>query len=134
MAVVGKKKKTTTKQKKTLETKFTSDSQRVDEVVKLRDTLSPEDLLQLETISRDVENAKLLLNLEEQSLRNMLLEEALIKVNIEKQRQVVANRDQRYKLLNDRFTINKKEIWSSYGIGEKEGLGYDPKTGKIVRK
>lgn len=131
MAVVKKKRPTKKVTKKS--SKKTTEKQHLDETRKIRDTLSPEHLLQLETISRDIENAKLLMNLEEQSLANMNLNLQILESSIEKQRSVVNERSKRYSLLQQRFVLIKKDIWKEYDIKENEGLGYDPKTGVIAR-
>jgi hypothetical protein len=136
MAVVKKKrpvKKTAKKVPKKRSSKKVEASAPVDEPKKIRDTLTSGHLLQLETIGRDIENAKLLMNVEEQALANMKLNLRILETNIEKQALVVNERSQRYKLLQDRFVLVKKEIWEEYGIKENDGLGYNPKTGEIAR-
>ena len=95
--------------------------------------LSPDHLLQLETMSRDIDNAKLTMALEEQSLANMQLKLKILSDNIEKQRKVVAEKASRYDSMKIKFTGIKKEIFPVYGFKEHEGLGYDPLTGTIVR-
>lgn len=101
--------------------------------VETKDTLDSMHLLQLETMSRDIENAKLLMALEEQALRNMQLENALMIVKIERQKAALAAKAGQYEASKQKFETIKKEIWPRYGFSETDGLGYDTLTGKIVR-
>lgn len=99
-----------------------------------KDTLSPDHLKYLEVFSRDTENAKLSMALEEQSLRNMLLSLELLQIKIEKQRVLLASKDQKYKISVEKFTNYKKEIWPEYGLNISEPMGYDPISGEIKRQ
>lgn len=100
----------------------------------IKDTLSHEHLKYLEVFSRDTENAKLSMALEEQSLRNMLLSLELLQIKIEKQRILLASKDQKYKISVEKFTNYKKEIWPEYGLNISEPMGYDPISGEIKRQ
>jgi hypothetical protein len=97
------------------------------------EVLNSEHLLALETMSRDLENAKLLMALEEQSLANMELKLKILSDSIIKQRAVVREKAERYEGEKKKYTSYKKQIWPLYGFKEEEGLGYDPLTGNIVR-
>lgn len=97
------------------------------------ESLHPDHLLKIETSQRDIENAKLLMAVEEQTLRNLHLEFELLKNKIEKQSQLVSHCSQKYELQKTKFFNYKKEIWPLYGLSINEGLSYDPITGLIKR-
>lgn len=97
------------------------------------DSLSSSHLLALETMSRDIEMAKLRTSVEEQSLKNMTLELQLLSNKIEKQKLVVQNRANDYEVQQKKFQEYKRQLWPQYGFNEHAGLGYDPVTGKIVK-
>lgn len=96
-------------------------------------TLHPDHLRQLEVISRDVENARLLMLVEEQSLRNMLLEATLLQQKIDKQKSYVREKSIFYTNSGKQFEAIKSELWPQYGFNLSEGLGYDPITGEIKK-
>jgi hypothetical protein len=123
------------KRKVITESKVETSTQEVKEVKpEIKDTLSHEHLKYLEVFSRDTENAKLSMALEEQSLRNMLLSLELLQIKIEKQRILLASKDQKYKISVEKFTNYKKEIWPDYGLNISEPMGYDPISGEIKRQ
>jgi len=123
------------KRKLNTESKVETPLQEVKEVKPvIKDTLSHEHLKYLEVFSRDTENAKLSMALEEQSLRNMLLSLELLQIKIEKQRVLLASKDQKYKISVEKFTNYKKEIWPEYGLNISEPMGYDPISGEIKRQ
>lgn len=123
------------KRKLNTESKVETPLQEVKEVKPVvKDTLSHEHLKYLEVFSRDTENAKLSMALEEQSLRNMLLSLELLQIKIEKQRILLASKDQKYKISVEKFTNYKKEIWPEYGLNISEPMGYDPISGEIKRQ
>ena len=123
------------KRKLNTESKVETPLQEVKEVKPgIKDTLSHEHLKYLEVFSRDTENAKLSMALEEQSLRNMLLSLELLQIKIEKQRILLASKDQKYKISVEKFTNYKKEIWPEYGLNISEPMGYDPISGEIKRQ
>jgi len=123
------------KRKLNVESKVETSLQEVKEVNPvIKDTLSHEHLKYLEVFSRDTENAKLSMALEEQSLRNMLLSLELLQIKIEKQRILLASKDQKYKISVEKFTNYKKEIWPEYGLNISEPMGYDPISGEIKRQ
>lgn len=95
--------------------------------------LHPEHLRQLEVTVRDVENARLMMAVEEQSLRNMILELQLLQQKVEKQKQHLQQRAVFYDNSTKQFKQLKSELWPQYGFGQDEGLGYDPATGEIKR-
>jgi hypothetical protein len=97
------------------------------------EVLAPDHLLLLETISRDVENSKLSMALEEQALSNMQLQLNLLYDKIEKQKAVVISKAQKYEKTKQQYISLKKDIFPLYGFKENEGMGYDPVSGKIVR-
>lgn len=122
------------KRKLNTESKVETKVEEIKEVKPIaKDTLSPDHLKYLEVFSRDTENAKLSMALEEQSLRNMLLSLELLQIKIEKQRVLLASKDQKYKISVEKFTNYKKEIWPEYGLNISEPMGYDPISGEIKR-
>lgn len=96
-------------------------------------SLHHEHLRQLEVMARDVENAKLRMALEEQSLRNMILESQILQQKVEKQKQYLQQHAAFYDNSTKQFKQLKSELWPQYGFGQDEGLGYDPATGEIKR-
>lgn len=94
--------------------------------------LSVGDLKDLEIMSRDLENAKLMLSIEEQSLRNSALEYKILEMRIEKQRKLLEERDQAYKNKKKEQTALIKSIAPKYGLQEGAQFGYNPSTGAIV--
>ena len=106
----------------------------VQESASTTDKLSTQDLLKCETLSRDVVNAKLLMNLEEQSLRNMLLEHALLSLKIEKQKQTLNEKATEYGNKRKLYGMYTSEMWPRYGLDSaKSSLGYNDETGEIVK-
>jgi len=97
-----------------------------------KEFLHPDHLRQLETLDRDVEIAKLQMAVEEQSLRNMVLEHNLLLSKIEKQKLALMEKAKSYDTIKAGFTNFKKDLWPQYGFNEADGLGYNPNTGKIV--
>jgi len=95
--------------------------------------LSQEHLKQLEITIRDIENAKLTVAIEEQSLRNMMLEQQLLEQKVQKQKQTLQQRAVFYDTISSQFKQIKSELWPQYGFSQTEGLGYDPATGEIKR-
>lgn len=91
-------------------------------------------LLQLETIGRDVEKFRLLMNVEEQNLRNLVLERQILDAKIEKLKIVLNERARDYAQAVEGFKRFKAELWPQYGLKEADGLGYNPMTGEIVRQ
>ena len=123
------------KRKLKTESKVETPLQEVKEVKPvIKDTLSHEHLKYLEVFSRDTENAKLSMALEEQSLRNMLLSLELLQIKIEKQRILLASKDQKYKISVEKFTNYKKEIWPEYGLNISDPMGYDSISGELQRQ
>lgn len=96
--------------------------------------LSPDDLLKCETLTRDITNAKLAMHLEEQALRNMLLESELLKIKIEKQKELLALKSSLYDRSKNIYNSYVGEMWPKYGIDpQAEKIGYDDTTGKIIK-
>lgn len=97
--------------------------------------LSSNDLLKCETMSRDVVNAKLLMHVEEQSLKNMLLEHTLLGIKIEKQKSLLKQKAEEYEGKKKLYSQFTDSMWPKYGL-EKSGelsLGYNDETGEIVK-
>lgn len=114
-----------TKQKENVETPA--------EIPSEKDFLNPEHLRMLEVISRDIENAKLTMALEEQALVNMTLQLEILQNKIEKQKLFVSSKAQRFELAKQKYISFKKDIWPMYGLDESKPMAYDPSSGKIQR-
>ena len=96
--------------------------------------LASDHLLSLEVLSRDLENSRLVMAIEEQALANLELQLRILTDKIEKQKIALVDRAKRYEAVKVKFTNTKKELWPLYGFKENEGLGYDPLTGMIHRQ
>jgi len=94
-------------------------------------TLSQDHLRKLETGSRDVDNAKLLMAIEEQSLVNTILKSELITLAMAKQREIVKSKAAEYELAKKRYETLKKEVFVTYSL-PGDNFGYDTDTGRIV--
>jgi hypothetical protein len=95
--------------------------------------LSSDDLLKCETLSRDITNSRLLMNLEEQSLRNMILESELLKNKIEKQRLLVREKAESYENEKKMYRLYVEDMWARYGFDPNStSVGYNDTTGEII--
>jgi hypothetical protein len=103
------------------------------ELLREKDFLDPDHLRSLEVISRDIENAKLTMALEEQALANMTLQLEILQNKIEKQKLFVSSKAQKFELAKQKYVNFKKDIWPMYGLSESQPLAYDPLSGKIQR-
>jgi len=96
--------------------------------------LSSGDLLKCETLSRDVENSKLLMFVEEQALRNLILEYKLLENKIQKQKELLGQKANEHDLVKKRYNQYMSSMWTQYGIDTADkSLGYNPETGEIVK-
>lgn len=96
--------------------------------------LSPQDLLKCETLSRDIQNSKLAMGVEEQYLKNLLLESELLKFRIEKQKMQLLEKSKLYEGSKLIYNSYVAEMWPRYGIDkDATSVGYDDITGKIVK-
>jgi hypothetical protein len=105
----------------------------VKKISKVLGTLEADDLIKLETFSKDVLIAKMGMNLEEQSLRNMILENELLKTKIISQRELVKGKADRFEVYKNKYVEYKKSINPKYGLSENEPMGYNPDTGEIIK-
>lgn len=126
MAVVKKKK--IKEEKKPLEV-----VEVVEQEVKVPEELHRDHLLALETMGRDIENARIMVLMEEQNYSNMQLRLKILSDTMEKQKILVNEKVQKYENTKIKYVQFKKDIWHQYGFKENESMGYDPLTGKIVR-
>lgn len=99
----------------------------------ISDTLEPDHLRMVEVFGLEIENAKLQMAVEEQSLVNLQLSLENLQSKIESQKVLVNNKAQKYELAKQKFTNYKKQIWPIYGLNENEPMSYDRSSGKIVR-
>lgn len=95
--------------------------------------LHADHLRQLEVVSRDVENARLLMSIEEQSLKNITLELELMKIKLDRQKQNLGQAASNYNNSVLAFKKLKSDMWPLYGLKLEDGLGYDPNTGEISK-
>lgn len=93
--------------------------------------LAPTHLLQLEVGEREIQKCKLAMAVEEQALRNMLLSQELLRLNIEKQKTVLASKSVEYDASKSRYSTLKVEIFEIYKLTEDK-FGYNPHTGAIL--
>ena len=121
----------TTRRKITIKEEIKPEPEVVSATPSFPEVLAAEHLLQLEVKSRDIENAKLLMAVEEQSLKNMLLEQQILQQKVEKQKLLLQQRAIYYDNMAKQFRQLKAELWPQYGFSSEEGLGYDPATGEI---
>lgn len=96
-------------------------------------TLSSEHLRVIEVTERDIQIAKLEMVTEEQAYNNMVLSLRILETKIEKQKELLSSKAQKYEISKKRYVAMKKEIWPLYGLEESAGLGYHPDTGEIVK-
>ena len=97
------------------------------------DILEPNDLRQLENLSKDVIISQKDMLIEEQYLRNLKLEFELFQQKLIKQNELVKTKAEKYENLKVRYSTYRNEIGPKYGLKEGEPLGYNPDTGEIVR-
>lgn len=105
----------------------------VEQEVKVPEELHKDHLLALETMSRDIENARITAVMEEQNYSNMQLRLKILSDTMEKQKILVNEKVQKYENTKNKYIQFKRDIWHQYGFKEHESMGYDPLTGKIVR-
>ena len=72
-----------------------------------KEFLEADHLRALEIVSRDVENSKLHMAVEEQSLANLELQLKILHSTIEKQRLVVSSRSQKYEATKQKYIAYK---------------------------
>src|SRR4051812_25751176 len=94
--------------------------------------LTSSDLYALTDKSHNTRHVKMLMALEEQRLRNMLLEKTLLEHNIQKQEALRNARHGEYLNSSKQFSQFKQELWKKYGLDDAKDYGYDAISGKIV--
>lgn len=124
---------TTSRRKKNAQGHNTEEKVQQEVVLKDKKFLEAPHLLQIETSGRDVENKKLLMAVEEQNLKNLLLERQLLDAKIEKLKIVLNERAKDYSMEVEKFKQLKRSLWAMYGFKEDEGMGYNPLTGELVK-
>jgi DUF438 domain-containing protein len=95
-------------------------------------TLSPNHLLQLETLSREIEIARLQRTIREQELKNKALEQKVAAFELEALQRAVAQADATHESKKKARNALVLSIKESYGISDN--FGYNPETGMIVRE
>ena len=97
----------------------------------VKDALSPDHLRQLETLSRDIEIARLQRTIKEHELKQKTLEQKIVAYEIEALQRGLVQLDVTHeskKKLRSSLVFSFKE---AYGISDN--FGYNPETGMIVR-
>jgi 2-polyprenyl-6-methoxyphenol hydroxylase-like FAD-dependent oxidoreductase len=89
--------------------------------------LSPDEHRAVEKMPLVIENAKLLMALEEQALKNMLLELRLLEQKIEKQKIIVSERHSRYNSEKERYGLVIGDIMKSHKL-DSEKFSYNNDT------
>lgn len=93
--------------------------------------LSHHEHLLVETSPLAVENAKLLMAVEEQSLANMLLEQKLLEAKIQSQKQRVMDCHSKYNSEKTKHAAIIGEIIKNHGL-KSEKFSYNNDTGEII--
>lgn len=96
--------------------------------------LAPDHLLKLETLQRDIENAKLNMALQEQYLQNLLLDFKIRETAIEKQRLCLQQIAKEYEAKKSGYASYKRDVFPLYDVKEDQPLSYNPETGEIVKE
>ena len=123
-------KKTKKTRKKVAEIKVVKDVVKtVPEVPKF---LHHSDLTRLQVLGEEVRSSSLEMALNEQIMKNMVLQKEKIELEIEKQRQKVVSVHQAYVDKSKERSGFVKEIAPIYGAKEGENFGYIPDTGEVV--
>lgn len=94
--------------------------------------LAASDLLTLECTQRDIENFRLKMAVEEQSLQTMVLTQEILKSKIEKQKLLLQEKSREYENAKSKYGKIKAEIFEKYSL-PGDNFGYDTVTGKIVQ-
>ena len=97
----------------------------------IKDYLTKEHILKLESFSKDIEIAKLTLLGSDQVLKNLRLELKLFETQIQKQESLVGEKSKAYENTKQKMQSFVKEISPEYGVTGQ--FGYDPDSGQIKR-
>lgn len=93
--------------------------------------LNSQEILKVETAPLQVENAKYFMAIQEQSLANMLLEQKLLNIKIDKQKQIVQDAAQKYQQAKDAYNVTIRDIMKNHSL-TSEKFGYNSDTGEII--
>jgi hypothetical protein len=93
--------------------------------------LSPDDHRQILVLPKEVENAQLLMAVEEQALKNLLLEHKLLEINIQKQKEAVVQKSSAYENMKKKYNLIIRDISNKYDL-KGEHFSYDNETGKLI--
>ncbi len=97
------------------------------------DHLHPDHLRSLEVSERDVQNAKLLMAVEEQHLKNLMLQSKIAELEIEKQKLRLEAISQKFEIEKKKYHNIKNDIFVAYPVLQNQkSLSYDSITGKII--
>lgn len=111
----------------------TSRRKKVQPVDERKEFLDSSHLLRVETLQRDVINARLAMAVEEQALKNMALELKILENDIEKKKILVSSKAQKYEIEKQKLENLKRDLFKEYGFKENENLAYNAEDGKIIR-
>lgn len=102
-----------------------------EQIVGEKKILTNQELIKVETTPLEVENSKLLMAVEEQNLRNLLLEQKLLESKIEKQKQSVERAHAKYAQSKQKYESIIGGIMQNHGLSS-EKFGYNSETGEII--
>ena len=97
----------------------------------VKNFLSADDFRLVETVYRDVDNYKLKIHVEEQALKNMYLELAILDLKIVKQRMTVKHASDSYENKKESYKKMVLGMIKKYNIDDNDRFSYDPETGEI---
>ncbi len=93
--------------------------------------LSADERLKVETMPLSIENAKLRMSVEEQLLKNMILEFKLLEAQIERQKQIVTECHSRYNQEKKVYSATIGEIMKNHNL-TSEKFSFNPDTNEII--
>lgn len=93
--------------------------------------LSHDEHLKVETLPIQIENARLLLAVEEQSLVNMLLEAKILEAKIQKQKEIIGQCHLKYNQEKKRHSEIIGQIMKNHSL-ESDKFSYNNETGEII--
>ena len=93
--------------------------------------LTVDERLKVETMPLTIENAKLKMAVEEQLLKNMILEYKLMEAQIERQKRVVGECHHKYSQEKALYTAAMGDIMKNHEL-ESDKFSYNPNTGEII--
>jgi len=103
------------------------------ESVEKKSYMDLEDLRYIENYNKDIQIAKSNMAVEEQFLKNLILEQKLFDHRIAQQRSQVQLKSDVFEARKLKYNNYRDMIKNKYGVKENEVFSYDPETGEIVK-